>query len=660
MNENRFQLTETFLNKYKRRKPPFGFNGLGELVYKRTYSRILKNGKNEEWWQTIQRVVEGTYNIQKEWIEQHRLEWIPQKAQFSAQEMYDRMYTMKILPGGRGLFAQGTDIIHKKKLSGALFNCSVTTTEFMKNDPMKPFMFGFDVLMQGIGLGADLKGAKTIVVRTPTEEVEDFVIPDSREGWVEALGLLIGSYFGKNKSPNFDYSEVRPAGALIKTFGGTASGAGPLKEMFKAMKDILNKNVDQLITQRTIADLFNWIGKTVVAGNTRRSAILLGGDDSTEFLDLKNLKVNPERESIYWASNNSVQATLGMDYSEIATRIRNNGEPGLLWIENAHNNKRMGDTSNGLQKDSRTVLTNPCGEIFLEGGHGEGELCNLVEAYLPHHDSLEDFFKSLKYAYLYGKTITLLNTGWAGTNAIMLRNRRIGTSVSGVAQFLINNKIDVLRTWLRKGYDVLKNYDDIYSNWLAIPKSIRITTQKPSGSTSLVTGCTPGIHYPESRFYIRRIQLDKNSPLIVPMQKAGYIIEPVKGQEDSTVVVEIPVDVGEGVRTLETVSMWEQLEMAAFMQEHWADNSVSVTITFDPETEGPFIEQALDIFQYKLKSVSFLPRLEKGAYAQMPYEKITEEKYNELIKNIKTLSFKTVRKNLAEIERFCSNDTCQI
>ena len=102
----KFNLSENFINKYKRKKPPFGFNGLGELVYNRTYSRIKDDGKNERWWETIKRVVEGTYNIQKDWIEQHRLEWNPQKSQFSAQEMYDRMFHMKILPLVQLLFCQ--------------------------------------------------------------------------------------------------------------------------------------------------------------------------------------------------------------------------------------------------------------------------------------------------------------------------------------------------------------------------------------------------------------------------------------------------------------------------------------------------------------------------------------------------------------------------
>ena len=148
--------------------------------------------------------------------------------------------------------------------------------------------------------------------------------------------------------------------------------------------------------------------------------------------------------------------------------------------------------------------------------------------------------------------------------------------------------------------------------------------------------------------------------LIPPLEKAGYKIEPAFGSEDSTVVIEVPVDVGEGIRTVNDVPMWEQMALASFMQRYWADNQVSCTVTFDPEKEGPQIATALNYFQYQLKGISFLPKLELGAYKQMPYEEITEKKYNEMVKELSFLSFRQVKGNEAEVEKFCNNDTCEI
>ena len=147
--------------------------------------------------------------------------------------------------------------------------------------------------------------------------------------------------------------------------------------------------------------------------------------------------------------------------------------------------------------------------------------------------------------------------------------------------------------------------------------------------------------------------------MIKHLEKAGYHIEPAFGSEDSTVVVEIPVDVGESIRTINKVSMWEQLSLAAFMQKYWADNSVSCTVTFKPEESGDIVN-ALNYFQYQLKDVSLLPKTDCGVYRQMPYEEISEQRYKKLMNKIGRLSFRGVQGNEAIVEKFCSSDHCQI
>jgi hypothetical protein len=179
-------------------------------------------------------------------------------------------------------------------------------------------------------------------------------------------------------------------------------------------------------------------------------------------------------------------------------------------------------------------------------------------------------------------------------------------------------------------------------------------------SVSLLAGATPGIHHPESRFYVRRMRLSKHSDLVEPLKKANYVVEPAHEDPENSVVVEIPVDVGEGIRTAKELSMWEQATLAAFMQRYWADNQISCTITFDPETEGHQIKHLLDYFQYQMKGISFLPRKERGAYKQMPYEAIDEETYKSTVKKLKLIKFDKIKNEQVEIEKFCSNDTCEI
>ena len=653
----KFTLSENLINKFKRKKPPFGFNGLGELVYMRTYSRIKENGKNERWWETVQRVVEGTYSMQKNWIDQHQLGWNPWQAQASAQDMYERIFNMKFLPPGRGLWAMGTAITEEKGLYAALNNCAFVSTSTIKEDMAKPFCFLMDASMLGVGVGFDTKGADEIIVKGADESRDEteYKIPDTREGWVESLKLLLESHFHGTSSVKFDYTKIRAAGEPIAGFGGVSSGHEPLEELHERIRKVLDKNSGEPISVTTIVDIMNLIGKCVVAGNVRRTAEIVFGDPyDEEYLDLKNYEVNPHREQYGWTSNNSIYAELGMDYTDVCKRIVDNGEPGFAWLDNMQKYSRM--KNGGDWKDHRVAGGNPCLEQSLESY----ELCCLVETFPDNHDSLEDYQRTLKYAYLYAKTVTLGRTHWPETNRVMLRNRRIGCSVSGVAQFITKNGMGELRNWLEKGYDTIQEWDKMYSDWFAVPRSIKTTSVKPSGTVSLLVGATPGMHYPESRFYIRRMRLSKHSELIEPLKKANYKVEPAFGSEDTTMVVEVPVDVGEGIRTAAELSVWEQFSLAAFLQRYWADNQVSCTATFNPETEADQLPHVLNYFQYKLKGISLLPRHELGAYKQMPYEAIDEKTYNKSIKKLGKLYFGVIKNEEADIDKFCNNDSCEI
>lgn len=657
LSSNFFRLSRSFVKTFESVKPPFGFNGLGELVYQRTYSRKdITTGKKERWIDTIERVVNGCYSMQKRWITENNLGWSDEVAQESAQEMFTRMYHMKFLPPGRGLWCMGTSVTEERGLYAALNNCAFVSTKDMDKSPCTPFLFLFDYSMLGVGVGFDTEGAGKVKIHSPNpDQSHTIVIEDTREGWVNSMKNLLESYFYPDKSTvQFDYSKIRPAGLPIRTFGGVSSGPEPLQKLLEKVRNILNKNVGNFITDRIIADIQNLIGTCVVAGNVRRTAeIILGDPNSDEFLNLKNYDVNPDRIEHGWTSNNSVKATLGMDYTRCAQLTKLNGEPGYFWLDNARDFSRMNNTKD--YKDHRATGTNPCCEQTLESF----EMCNLVEVFLCNHTSEEDFNRTLKFAYLYAKSVTLGNSHWPETNRVMLRNRRIGCSLTGITQFISHNGINNLKEWCQSGYKTIQKYDDIYSDWLAIPRSIKTTTIKPSGSVSLLAGATPGMHWPESKYYIRRVRLSVHSDMIEPLKNAGYKVEPCAIQPSATVVVEIPVYVGE-MRTVNEVSMWEQLELAAFLQEYWSDNQVSATVTFRPETEGDQIAHALNYYQYRMKGVSFLPKAPVDKYPQLPYEEITKEQYEESIKHIKDLNFDNNMGEDAEETKFCDGDKCML
>jgi ribonucleoside-triphosphate reductase (thioredoxin) len=351
-----------------------------------------------------------------------------------------------------------------------------------------------------------------------------------------------------------------------------------------------------------------------------------------------------------WASNNSVSAELGMNYTTVGEQTAKNGEPGYFWLDNARSYGRLKDGRNDI--DAKVAGTNPCAEQSLESF----EICNLVETFPSRHESFEEYKRTLKFAYLYAKTVTLVPTHNERTNAIMLRNRRIGLSQSGIVESFERHGRRTHFQWCDEGYEYIARLDRIYAQWLCSPESIKRTSVKPSGTVSLLPGVTPGIHYAHSEFYLRAIRLDKTSPLVDPLRKAGYHIEEsVYG--DNTWVVFFPVKTVNFERSKNDVSVWEQVENVAQMQHYWADNQVSATITFK-EDEARDIPRILELYESRLKSVSFLP-LTDHQYAQAPYQEISEEMYLHALSRVSKVDFSGMNTDEAQ-DLFCDGDKCEI
>ena len=666
-----FRLSDDFVSSYKGKKAPFGYrdaggNSVGEITFLRTYSRKKEDGTKETWAEVCERVTNGTYSLQKDYAKSQRLPWNDSKAQSSAKEFYDRLFNLKWTPPGRGLWVMGTKIVNEQKNSAALQNCAfVSTTEMTKNNPGKPFAFLMEASMLGVGVGFDDLGAdKDFTIYEPTEE-ETYVIPDTREGWQESTVALINSFLKDGqKSLVFDYSEIRPYGAPIATFGGTASGPEPLVLLHDVIRKMFTGRAGQKLTRVDIADIGNLIGRCVVSGNVRRSAeLLIGRIDDEDFLNLKNSEVFPERNSYDpaspgwgWMSNNSVAVEVGTDFGPIVDGIVRNGEPGVIWMDTSKKYGRLADPINN--KDHRIMGYNPCAEQSLESY----EMCTLVETYLNRHDSLEDYKRTLKFAYLYAKTVTLLPTHWEETNAIMQRNRRIGTSMSGVANFADRVGLPELRDWMDEGYEVVKRYDTVYSEWLGVRESIKTTTVKPSGTVSILAGESPGVHWtPGGKFFDRAIRFANNDPMLPLFKMANYRVEPASESPETTSVVFFPIK-SEAERAERDVSIFEKMSLAATAQRYWSDNSVSVTISFDPEKEAEHVATVLHMYDGQLKTVSFLPS-GNFTYPQMPYTQITEEEYNDYTSKLFPIDFSGVYAGMASDaigEAYCTTDACEI
>ena len=634
-------------------------NPLGEIVFKQWY---CVDPVADSWQSRTHDVIHGMRLIQEEHAKQHDL--FP-----PFDRMLEFLRDHKWSCPGRGFWAMGRPLIHEKKRHAALFNCGFVSTQSLETmeDKTTPFTMVMDGSMLGVGFGFDVLGAGTSVHRPGKDTVVHEVL-DSREGWVSSVQQLLTSYFEPDRPiVQFDYTKIRPAGMPLQTFGGISCGPRPLQRTHLQLVDIMEYAIDSndfKLSELAIIDLFNIIGCCVAAGNIRRSALLsLGAADCDKFLNSKNYERFAYREAWGYMSNNSVVVEEDTDFRPIVARAAIMGDPGCVNLNLSRKYGRMKDPPTNA--DYRVMGYNPCGEQNLE----DGELCCLSSVCLPKLGSKEEFLEALQMAYCYCKTVNLLEMPWAKTNEVMHRNSRMGISADGIAMFLHRHSRDVLQDWLDTGYTYLRKLDQTVSRKWGVAESIKLTSVKPSGTMSLLSKTTPGIHFPESQAYIRRLRIAKSSLLLPCLQDAGYFMEP-SVTEDGQMVVEVPVLLEEGIKTVNDITVEEQFDLLAFIQTYWADNSVSCTITFDPETDCDRVIRCLEQYRNILKGVSLMPRPKDGfstAYRQLPFEPRSIEEIKARVAILKPIVWPELPEPrkltpdptlLPEVENGCTGDYC--
>lgn len=633
-----FDIPISAIASYVFRSPDWG--PVGEVVYKRTYEY-----NSEGWAFTCKRVVELCYTLQKRHCIENGRPWDDSKALASALEMYDLMFSMKFLPPGRGLDCGRIDLVDKKG-GAVLNNCGFISTA--GETDADPFVWAMDMLALGVGVGFDTLGK--FRVQKFTDAVQPLhVVADSREGWCEAYRLLLNSYLVTGISVDFDFSQIRSAGEPLKTIGGTSSGPEPLKQLIRDTRELLYRHQGKELKQSTVADIFMLIGRCIVSGNKRRSAEL-GLGTAADFMEMK-APVNGKNDHPFrWAANLSVTLSPSDDHSEVAKHIEAGNELGIFWLENAQNYSRMGRRPDG--RDSKAAGTNPCSEQTLESK----ELCCLVEVFPSRHTDYYDLQHTLKYAYLYAKSVTLAKTHDPETNAIIARNRRIGCSMSGIVPACEKfGRTRFLSEFLPDGYKYVQALDDRYSAWFGINRSIKTTSVKPSGTVSKLPGVAPGIHWPHSEYYFNVIRFAADSPFVTIYRDAGYDCIDLSPREPNTVAVYFPVKEENFRRSKSDISMWEQLELVAQVQHYWSDNQVSATTTFT-EAERPQIKHAIELYSKRLKSVTFFPN-EISQFEHAPMQAITKEQYDDYVAKLSPVALPSTRE---QSDKFCDSESCEI
>jgi ribonucleotide reductase alpha subunit len=659
MSDNLNILSPSFLAKYKNKQPNWGFNGLGYIVYKRTYARLKEDGTTEEWNETVERCINGAQKI---------------GAQYSPEEaerIYDYVFNLKCNFAGRMLWQLGTSTVDRFG-ANSLLNCWATAMR----EP-KAFLFLFENLMLGGGVGYSIrredvhelpKIKKSVTVIHEATKDADYIVPDKREGWVNLLSKVLDAFYVTGKSFSYSTILIRGYGEPIKGFGGKASGPQILIDGIDKITKIFQAREGKKLRSIDVLDICNIIGSVVVAGNVRRSAeIALGDPDDILYLRAKNWGSGnvPNWRAM---SNNTIYAD---SYDHVLEEIWKNGyeinkDSGYANGEpygffNLPLSQKFGRIKDGPISDNSMYptdtdnceMTNPCAEISLSNY----ECCNLSELYLNNITSKEELIDCAQLLYKTQKAIASLPFIHEETNRIVHKNMRLGLGVTGVCQSL--HKLD----WLDDCYIALRKFDKDWSAKRGWSESIKLTTIKPSGTLSLLGGATPGVHPAFSQYYMRTVRMSSSDALVQTCKDMGYHVEFLvnfDGTENrDTVVVYFPCKTPEGSILTKDMDVIKQLDMVKKLQTVWSDNAVSVTAYYKPEELDTLKTWLKNNYEHNVKSVSFLLFKDHG-FKQAPYQEIDETAYLTASAKVKPLTnISTGSTEMLEMAE-CAGGACPI
>jgi len=620
------------------------WSNLAKIVYRRTYSRTDSN-VSERWEDTTDRVIRGNAQIADP---KHLMPG-------ELDQLKALMLERKAMPAGRGIWFSGSPG-HSRFGGAALNNCW-----YFSMDDWTNFVLIQDMLMLGGGTGASvehrfvskLPGVKrNVEIFNKETKDADFIIPDSREGWCELTRRILESFLVSGRGFNYSTVCIRGAGEKIKGFGGKASGPLPLITFVQKICAILLSRSGKHLRPIDVADMICAIGEMVVAGNVRRSAIILLGDPwDKEYLKAKrwDLGVLPTQRGM---ANWSVIAESVEDLHPLFWATYEHGEAfGLVNRKNIQKYGRMGE----LKKDN-AVGVNPCGEATLVSG----EACNLFELSLFNLANEDAVHQAAKLGFRYAKRVAQEKYHHGLSQSAISKNQRVGIGITGcmAAPHLFTKNV------LDRVYNTIQNENTSYSAELGVPESIRTTVVKPSGTLSKVMDhlWAPGIHGGYSRYMIQRMRFASNDPLIPFLKEAGHYMEPVMRFDGSldpnTLVVdfysETPAQVpcsDEGHDT------WAQLETLLTAQKYWSDQSVSVTIYYKREDIAKIKAWLTDNLQ-NIKTISFLCHKDHG-FKQAPWEAISKDQFEAKAPRIKDIDFAAIEAGDLDMQD-CESGACPV
>ena len=607
------------------------------------YARYLpEENRRETWEETVDRMVNYLSSKNKGLTKEFK-------------EIREAVLNLEIMPSMRLMMSAG-EACERDNI--AAYNCS-----YLAMNNKRAFSEALYILMNGTGVGFSCERQEISKLPAIPENISNtddtIVVGDSKLGWAKSFKKLLSSLW-EGDIPTIDYTQVRPAGARLKTFGGRASGPEPLKRLFDFVVETFKHAQGRKLTSIEVHDITCMIGEIVVVGGVRRSALI----------SLSNLTDKRMREAKMGAwyndfayrglANNSVAYTEKPDMEtfmdEWVSLVKSkSGERGIFNRVAA----QVQAEKQGREKDLN-YGTNPCSEIILR----DKQFCNLTEVVVRANDTKETLTRKVQLATILG-TLQSNLTNFQFLSAEWTKNtkeeRLLGVSLTGIMDAKITSNPDPI--FLEELKHEANKTNKKYAKMLDIEPSKSITCVKPSGTVSQLVDSASGIHTRHSPYYIRTIRMDKKDSIYQFLKDKGVQVEDEQFRPDSTAVFSFPIKAPTGAITRDDKNAIEQLENWLVYQRHWCNHKPSVTISVK---DNEWMDVGAWVWKYfdEISGISFLPHSDHS-YVQAPYQECTKEEYQELLKktpkDVDWLSFKEEEDNTEGAQTLaCSSGSCEI
>jgi len=591
------------------------------FIHTSRYARWLEDeGRRESWDETVNRYMDNV-------VEPAVNSGISEDNFNVAHDIEQAILGLEVMPSMRAMMTAGPAA---NRDNTCMYNCS-----YLPVDDPKSFDEAMFILLCGTGVGFSVE--RQFISKLPeVPELFDsettIVVKDSKEGWAKALRQVLALLWA-GEIPQWDIGLVRPAGAKLKTFGGRASGPGPLVDLFNFVIRVFKDAQGRKLSSIECHDIMCKIGEVVVVGGVRRSAMI-------SLSNLSDDRMRHAKSGAWWENdpqralaNNSVSYTEKPDAVSfmrewMALVESGSGERGVF---NRQASKKQAE-KNGRRDPNYEFGTNPCSEIILR----PNQFCNLTEVVVRATDSLEDLERKVRLATILG-TIQSTYTKFPYLRKVWNKNteeeRLLGVSLTGIMD---NSLMTIKNKGLEKTLEHLRGIcvstNAEWADRLGIPVAAAITCVKPSGTVSQLVDSASGIHARHSPYYIRTVRGDNKDPLTEFMKDQGVPSEPCVMKGDTTTVFSFPVKSPDNAVVTADLSAIEQLETWLAYQRHWCEHKPSVTINVKKDEwfeVGAFVYKYFD----EMSGVSFLPYNEH-TYQQAPYQEVGNDEYEDLLKSM--------------------------